>query len=145
MQEAKEHLINGIKNGLDVSIKLIKTIVPFYIAVDLLINTQVANTIGKFLAPFMHLFGLTGKMAVALISGWLVNLYAAIAAVAPLHPTWQQVTILGLMNGIAHNLIVEAAVLHKTGTNPFFTIVFRISVSLIAGFLLYQFLRFVYG
>jgi len=93
----------------------------------------------------MKPFGLTGKMAVALISGYLVNLYAAIASLVPLNPTWQQITIIGLMTGISHNLIVEGAILHKTGTNAAFTITFRIIVSLIAGFLLNLFFKAAYG
>ncbi len=141
----KTNLKNGLKNGLSVSIKLIKTIIPFYIAIDLLSHTQLANVIGNFLSPFMKPFGLTGKMAVAIISGYLVNLYAAIAALVPLHPTWQQVTIVGLMTGISHNLIIEGAILHKTGTNAFFTILFRVTVSIIAGFALAEYFRSFYG
>lgn len=141
----KTNLKNGLKNGFSVSTKLIKTIVPFYIAIDLLRHTQLANIIGNFLSPLMKPFGLTGKMAVAIISGYLVNLYAAIAALVPLNPTWQQITIVGLMTGISHNLIVEGAILHKTGTNAFFTIVFRITVSIVAGLLLAEYFRLVYG
>ncbi|WP_022669820.1 nucleoside recognition domain-containing protein [Hippea alviniae] len=145
LSQAKENIINGTKNGFKVSIKLIKVIIPFYIIVDLVAHTQAANTIGNFLAPFMKPFGLTGKMAVALISGYLVNIYAAIASLVPLHPNWQQVTIIGLMTGISHNLIIEGAILHKTGTNVAFTITFRVIVSLIAGLLLNLFFKAVYG
>ncbi len=141
----KINLKKGLRNGFSVSIKLIKTIVPFYIAIDLLRHTQLANIIGNLLSPFMKPLGLTGKMAIAIISGYLVNLYAAIAALVPLNPTWQQVTIVGLMTGISHNLIVEGAILHKTGTNAFFTIVFRITVSIIAGLILAEYFRLVYG
>ncbi len=141
----KINLKKGLRNGFSVSIKLIKTIVPFYIAIDLLRHTQLANIIGNLLSPFMKPLGLTGKMAIAIISGYLVNLYAAIAALVPLNPTWQQVTIVGLMTGISHNLIIEGAILHKTGTNAFFTIVFRITVSIIAGLTLAEYFRLVYG
>ncbi len=141
----KTNLKNGLKNGLSVSLKLIKTIVPFYIVIDLLRHTQFANIIGNYLSPFMKPFGLTGKMAIAIISGYLVNLYAAIAALAPLNPTWQQVTIVGLMTGISHNLIIEGAILHKTGTNAFFTIAFRVTVSIMAGLALAEYFRLVYG
>ncbi len=141
----KTNLKNGLENGFSVSLKLIKTIVPFYIAIDILRHTQLANVMGNFLSPFMKPFGLTGKMAIAIISGYLVNLYAAIAALVPLNPTWQQVTIVGLMTGISHNLVVEGAILHKTGTNAFFTIAFRITISIIAGLILARYFRLVYG
>ncbi len=93
----------------------------------------------------MKPFNLTGKMAVAIISGYMVNLYAAVAALMPLHPTWQQITIVGLMTGISHNLVVEGAILHKTGTNAFFTIIFRITVSIMAGLFLAELFRIIYG
>ncbi|AEA33284.1 nucleoside recognition domain-containing protein [Hippea maritima] len=141
----QNNLKNGIKNGLNVSLKLIKVIIPFYIATDILSHTPVANILGKAFAPLMKPLGLTGKMAVAIISGYLVNLYAAIAALVPLHPTWQQVTIVGLMTGISHNLVIEGAVLHKTGTNAVFTITLRVIVSIIAGLVLNTFFRVVYG
>ena len=143
--QIKANLINGTKNGFNVSIKLIKVIVPFYIIVDVASRTPLANEMGIFLSPFMKPFGLSGKMSVAIISGYLVNLYAAIAALVPLHPTWQQVTIVGLMTSISHNLIVEGVVLHKTGTNALFTVAFRIAVSLIAGLSLSTIFRIIYG
>ncbi len=96
-------------------------------------------------APFMGIFGLSGKMAIALISGYLVNLYAAIAAMVPLQPTWQQATIVGLMSGIAHNLVVEGAILKKMGANPVFVTLLRLIVSLVAGFALHMCFKVIYG
>ena len=136
MNEFQIHLQKGLKDGLSVSFKLIKTIIPFYIVVDIINHTQIANYIGNILSPIMGIFGLTGKMSLALISGYTVNLYAAIAALMPLNPNWKEVTVVGLMTGISHNLIVEGAILHKTGANAFFTVLLRILVSFIAGFTL---------
>ncbi len=145
LQQSKKLLINGLKNGFSVSFKLIKTIVPFYIIVDLLNKTAFATYIGNTLAPVMKIFGLSGKMSIAIISGYTVNLYAAIAALIPLSPNWKEVTIVGLMTGISHNLVVEGAILHKTGANAFLMIALRILVSLIAGLSLNMFFRVVYG
>ncbi len=143
--QAKQHLKKGFSDGLSVSFKLIKTIIPFYIAVDIINHTKIADSIGNILSPIMGIFGLSGKMSLALISGYTVNLYAAIAAMMPLHPTWKEVTIVGLMSGISHNLIVEGAILHKTGANAFFTITLRILVSFIAGVSLNLFFKVIYG
>ncbi len=143
--QAINHLKKGLKDGLHVSFKLIKTIVPFYIIVDIISHTTFANSIGSALQPIMGIFGLTGKMSLALISGYTVNLYAAIAALMPLNPNWKEITIIGLMTGISHNLVVEGAILHKTGANAFFTVLFRILVSFIAGFALNLFFKVMYG
>ncbi len=145
LNQSKRLFENGLKNGFSVSFKLIKTIVPFYIAVDLINNTPFTSYIGKTLSPVMSIFGLSGKMSIALISGYTVNLYAAIAALIPLSPNWKEVTIVGLMTGISHNLIVEGAILHKTGANAFLLISLRIIVSLIAGISLNLLFKAVYG
>ncbi len=145
INQTKQLLIAGLKNGFNVSFKLIKTIVPFYIAVDLINNTAFAAYLGKALSPVMSIFGLSGKMSLALISGYTVNLYAAIAAIIPFSPNWKQVTIIGLMTGIAHNLIVEGAILHKTGANAFLMISLRVVVSLIAGLSLNLLFGVIYG
>ena len=144
-QSIRNSFVNGLKNGFKVSAKLIKTIIPFYIAVDLLAHTELSFHLGTLFSPLMKPFGLSGKMAVAIISGYLVNLYAAIAALVPLNPTWQQITVVGLMTGISHNLVVEGAILHKTGVNAFFTVIFRVIVSIIAGLLLASFFRLTNG
>ncbi len=144
-RQFEQHLKKGLKDGFGVSFKLIKTIIPFYIAVDIINHTAIANYIGGVLSPIMGLFGLSGKMSLALISGYTVNLYAAIAALMPLSPDWKQVTIVGLMSGISHNLIVEGAILHKTGVNAFFTIILRIAISFLAGIALNLLFGVVYG
>ncbi len=141
----KELLINGLQNGFSVSFKLIKTIVPFYIAIDLLNRSQFVSIIGNKLSPVMGIFGLSGKMSIAIISGYTINLYAAIAALMPLSPSWKEVTIVGLMTGISHNLVVEGAILHKIGANAFVIIALRICVSLFAGLLLHFIFVTVYG
>jgi hypothetical protein len=143
--EIKKYFKKGLNDGLSVSFKLIKTIIPFYIAVDIINHTKIANTIGNILSPIMSIFGLTGKMSLALISGYTVNLYAAIAALLPLHPDWKEVTIVGLMSGISHNLIVEGAILHKAGSNAIFTVSLRIIVSFIAGISLNLIFKVFYG
>ncbi len=145
MSTTVDNLKNGLKNGFATSASLIKTIVPFYIAVDYLNALHVTDVAGSFLSPLMGLFGLSGKMAIALISGYLVNLYAAIAVLVVLHPTWQQVTIVGLMSGIAHNLVVEGAILARLGANPIFVTLLRIAVSLVAGFVMHQMFVVIYG
>ncbi len=144
-KQIEQLTLNGLDKGLSTSFKLIKTIVPFYIAIDLLNHTQFANRLGEALSPVMYIFGLSGKMSIAIVSGYFVNLYAAIAVLIPLSPNWKEVTIVGLMTGISHNLVIEGAVLHKTGANAFLTILLRIFVSLIAGISLNMLFRAIYG
>jgi hypothetical protein len=105
----------GFREGLTISLKLLKIVVPLYIVVDLVKTTPFAAALGKAFAPMMHLFGLPGEAALAFMAAFLLNLYAAIAILAPLHLSAWQVTQCGLMMGIAHNLLVEGGVLGSTG------------------------------
>jgi len=108
-------LRTGFVGGLQTSLKLIKFVLPLYVAVDLLKKTPVIDVLGELFAPLMQLFGLPGEAAFAFIAAFLLNLYAALAVMAPLDLTPWQVTQCGLMMGIAHNLLVEGAVLGSTG------------------------------
>lgn len=108
-------LRTGFRGGLQTSWKLIRFVLPLYVLVDLLKGSGAVDYLGALFAPLMRLFGLPGEAAFAFIAALLLNLYAAIAVLAPLQLTPWQVTQCGLMLGIAHNLVVEGGVLGSTG------------------------------
>jgi hypothetical protein len=84
----------------------------------------------------MQLFGLPGAAAFAFIAAFLLNLYAALAVMAPLDLTPWQVTQCGLMMGIAHNLLVEGAVLGSTGARGGLLTLCRLLIAGVTGMLL---------
>lgn len=131
-----ERLRTGFRCGLQTSFKLIKFVLPLYVAVDLLKRTPVMDWLGSAFAPFMGFFGLPGEAAFAFIAAFLLNLYAALAVLAPLDLTPFQVTQCGLMMGIAHNLVVEGGVLGSTGTRGGFLTLCRLVIAAAAGLLL---------
>jgi len=135
----------GFREGLHISLKLLKFVLPLYIAVDLLKNTTVVAALGKLFAPMMKLFGLPGEAAFAFIAAFLLNLYAAIAIVVPLHLSSWQVTQCGLMMGIAHNLVVEGGVLGSTGTRGGILTLSRVGIAAAVGLCLEMFHRLVVG
>jgi hypothetical protein len=108
-------LRTGFAGGLQTSWKLIRFVLPLYVLVDLLKGSGAVDYLGALFAPLMRLFGLPGEAAFAFVAGLLLNLYAAIAVLAPLQLSPWQVTQCGLMLGIAHNLVVEGGVLGSTG------------------------------
>jgi hypothetical protein len=126
----------GLAGGARTSLKIIQVSVPLYVAVTLLKETQVLDLLGKVFAPLMALFGLPGEAAFAFVAAFLLNLYAAIAVIVPLHLTPFQVTQCGLMMGIAHNLVVEGAVLSTTGTRGWVLTLCRLAIAGAAGLLL---------
>jgi hypothetical protein len=104
----------GLQAGLGRSMSLVwfllKTILPLYVATEILKASGLLSYISSFLAPVMSLFGLPAEAAAVLTAGFLVNLYAAAAVAAPLGLDWAQVSVIGLILGIAHSLVVEGAV-----------------------------------
>jgi len=126
----------GLAAGLQTSLKLFKFVLPLYVLVDLLKGTPVIDLLGSLFAPLMTLFGLPGEAAFAFIAAFLLNLYAAIAIMAPLDLTPWQVTQCGLMMGIAHNLVIEGGVLRSTGARGGLLTACRLVIAAVAGLLL---------
>jgi hypothetical protein len=65
----------------------------------------------------MSLLGLPGEAAVPLVVGYVINIYAAVGALQAIDLTGPQITVLAIASLIGHNLLVEGAVLRKTGMN----------------------------
>jgi len=130
-------LRDGFKSGLETAWKLIIWVLPLYVVVDLLKGSPLLSTLGEFFAPVMTLFGLPGETAFAFVAAFLVNLYAAIAIMVPLDLTPWQVTQCGLMMGIAHNLLLEGAILRSTGVSSWVITLCRLAIAVVAGLLLH--------
>ena len=90
----------GAVEGWRTVFKMIKFVLPLYIVVDLCKASGVLESLGTWCAPFMSFFGLPGATAFAFLAGGLINLYAAIAVLAPLDLTPWHVTQCGVMMGI---------------------------------------------
>jgi hypothetical protein len=126
----------GLSAGFRTSLKIIWVSVPLYVGVTLLKGTPVLDWIGGLFAPWMGVFGLPGETAFAFVAAFLLNLYAGIAVIVPLHLDSFQVTQCGLMMGIAHNLVVEGGVLSTTGTRGWVLTLCRVALAGAAGLLL---------
>jgi hypothetical protein len=131
--DIRTRLRDGFSGGIATSWKLLRVMLPLYVAMDLLKGTAAFRVLGAAFAPAMGPFGLPGPAALAFVAGGLLNLYAAIAIIVPLHLTAWQVTQCGLMMGIAHNLVVEGAVLGSTGVRGGLLTAARIVIAAAAG------------
>lgn len=123
----------GLRAGVQTTFKLFKFVLPLYVAVDLLKGSSAVEVIGSWFSPLMQLFGLPGEAAFAFIAGFLLNLYAAIAIMAPLDLSPWQITQCGLMMGIAHNLLLEGGVLGSTGARGGVLTGARVLIALVTG------------
>ncbi|NOZ83487.1 MAG: nucleoside recognition protein [Epsilonproteobacteria bacterium] len=124
---------SGFKKGAAISLKIVAYTFPLYVLVDVLNQLGIVTKVGKLFSPFMRLIGLPGGASIVLISGFLLNLYAAIAAMAPLNLTVKQITIIGLILGIAHNLFIETAVLSRVGAKGYIIVLTRLLTAFFAG------------
>lgn len=61
----------------------------------------------------------------AFVSGYFINIYSSIAVISTLDLTAREITILATMSTAAHAILVEGAVLHRTGTPTLYTITLR--------------------
>lgn len=124
---------DGFKKGIRIDLKIIVYTFPLYIIIDILNQLGIIQKVGREFSPFMRLLGLPGNASIVLITGFTLNLFAAVAAMAPLNLTVKQITILGLMVGIAHNLFIETAILSRVGFKGYIIVFFRLLVSFAAG------------
>lgn len=134
---------NGAKNGLKTAAMILKIIVPVYVLVTLLGHTPVIGWIAGWFEPVMRLTGLPGEAALAFVTGSLVSVYAALGIVAAMNLSWYQVTVLAVMLNISHELLVESAVLKKTGIKVWPIVILRLVGAFAAGMLLNQIGRWV--
>ncbi|MDO4758019.1 MAG: nucleoside recognition protein [Rikenellaceae bacterium] len=98
--------------------------------------TGLINWISAYVSPLFHHFGLRGDAAIAFVSGYFINIYTSIAVIETLDLTVREITILATMSTAAHAIIVEGAVLHKTGTPTWYTITIRTLAAIALGFVL---------
>jgi hypothetical protein len=130
----------GLRRGLSSVLILARVMVPVYLAVDLLRHTPVLDAVAGALHPLMALFGLPGEAAMVLVAGALINLYAAIGALAPLGLGGREVTILGLMLGLAHGLILETAIMRQVSQRWLLLAMLRVLLAIVAGLVVHRIL-----
>lgn len=84
----------------------------------------------------MELMGLPGETALTLVAGFLNVLYAAIGTMIAFDLTARQITILGVVLGISHNLILETVILTKLKIATVRIAFFRAFMGIITGILM---------
>jgi hypothetical protein len=125
--------ILGVKNAGGTLFFLLKIVVPVTFVVALLQWSGFLVVIARFLAPLMGLLGLSGEAALVFLSSIFLNIYSAIAVAGGLGLDLRQATILAIMCLTAHNMIVETAVMRKSGSSAAKMVVLRMGAALVAG------------
>lgn len=129
----KESIRNGFIKGVFTLWELSKIVVPVYFFVTFLSYTPLLNSISNLFEPAMKILGLPGEAAVPLVLGNFINLYAGIGAMASISLSAKQATILGIMLSFSHSLLLESAVVRKTGVSLALVVCIRIVLALLSG------------
>lgn len=114
---------------------LLRIMVPTMAIVQVLKALGALEFLAHLASPVMKIFALPGEAALAILTGGVVNIYAAIAVAVNIPMTAKSMTVLAIMVLIAHNLIVETAVQSRAGTPAVVMLTVRISAALVAGFI----------
>ena len=104
---------------MEISFTLFKILIPASIAIKIIKELGLIDTIGIILGPIMEWVGLPGDMGLVWATAMIVNLYAgAVVFVSLLHInalSVAQVTVLTTMMLVAHSLIIELKITQQAG------------------------------
>lgn len=115
---------------------MIKITVGVSFAMMLLKFFNILPWISDFISPVFKYFGLPGSAALAYLSGYFVNNYSAIAVISTLGLDWRATTIIATMALCSHSMILETAVLKKTGASSARMVIVRTLTAFVLGWLL---------
>jgi hypothetical protein len=127
---------NGFANGLKTSFLLLKVIIPVFALIKVLEHTPVISWISQYCDPLMRFVGLPGEAALAVVTGMFLNFYAAIGIIIALGLTAWQITIIAVILSCCHELVIETAIIKKTGIRAWPILGIRLATAFGAGVLL---------
>jgi hypothetical protein len=107
----KSSLVKGCKGFL----WILKIIVPISFLTALITWSGYISTLNVIFEPVMKIIGLPAVAALPILVGLLTGIYGAIAAMAPLSLSVDQMTLVAVFVLIAHNLIQEGMVQNNSG------------------------------
>jgi hypothetical protein len=135
-QRIKQCVKDIVPSTLKTCIWIIKITVGVSFAMMLLKWFGILPWISKAVSPLFKYFGLPGSAALAYVSGYFVNCYTAIAVISTLTLGWREMTILCTMLLCSHSMILETAVLRKTGASGTRMVIVRTLSAIILGLVL---------
>ena len=137
--QLKTGLRTGIKKGWSSFVWICKIIVPVSFLAALLQWSGWLSQLDFLLHPLMSLINLPAAAALPIIIAMLVSFYAAIGIMVVLPFTIEQMTLIALFITIAHMLIAEGIIQHKSGLNIIKATLVRIGAAILSVLVVSQF------
>jgi len=135
----KGALLAGVKKGWSNFVWICKIIIPVSLLVALLQWSGWLYEADIILKPLMGWLNLPSEAVIPIISGLLINLYATMAAITVVPFTAGQMTLIAVFTLIAHNLIIEGIIQHRSGINVATVTLVRISAAILTVLFVSQF------
>lgn len=138
--ETKQRIVACVKEVLPSTTKTCIWIIKITVAVSfvmmLLKYFDILPWISNAVSPVFRIFGLPGSAALAYVSGYFVNVYSCIAVMTTLELDWRALTILCTMVMCSHSMVLETAVIKKTGASGVRMVIVRTLSAFILGIVL---------
>ncbi len=124
------------RRSIAAMVMLFRVMVPVSFAVATLGWTGVLGSVSRIIGPGMRYFGIPGEASFAILSGFLLSNYSAIAAMSTLGLDPRQTLIVAVMCLMCHNLPIETAIMKKTGSPAVRMIAVRVLSAFATAFVL---------
>jgi spore maturation protein SpmB len=135
----KTGLLSGVKKAWSSFTWISRIVLIISFPVALLQWSGWLNHIDFLLKPVMSLINLPPEAALPIISGMLINIYAAIAVITTIPFSIEQMTLIAIFSMIAHNLILEGIIQQKSGIKAVKAVIIRIAAAIVTVFIVSQF------
>ena len=137
--QLKAGLRLGIRKGWGNFIWICKIIIPVSFLAVLLQWSGWLGHLDFLLHPLMSVINLPAAAALPIILSMTVSFYAGIAIIVAMPFTIAQITLIGLFMAIAHMLIAEGIIQHKSGLNIIKATLVRIGAAALTVFIVSHF------
>ncbi|RJP79401.1 MAG: iron transporter [Desulfobacteraceae bacterium] len=127
----KLSMTRGMAKGWNGFVWMLKILVPISFLTSLLAWSGWIYRLDFILEPVMGLIGLPAVAALPLFAGLLTGIYGAIAAMALLPMTVDQMTLVAIFLLISHNLIQESMIQSQSGLSFLKATTFRLIASIV--------------
>jgi hypothetical protein len=130
-ERLKRSFSTGSRKGWSGFVWIAKILVPVSFFTALLAYSGFLNSFDNLLKPVMGVLGLPPMAILPLVVGILTGLYGAIASMAALPFTSEQMTLMAVFLLISHGLIIESTVQSRSGLPMIKAVLFRLTASVL--------------
>ena len=132
-------LRTGSRKGWGSFVWICKILIPTSFLVILIQWSGLLYQAVPLLNPLMRIINLPGEAALPIISGVLIGPYMTIPIVTVIPFSLEQITLIAVFTMIAHSLIIEGIIQHKSGINAAKITLIRLASAILTVFIVSQF------